>query len=83
MDEKLIVYRVGFNDGDETEVDAESETEAIELAKTIATESGVGFELDYVEPCGYKISGGKMVDEETGKTLLTFGEGSILFGNKM
>lgn len=53
MDEKLIVYRVGFNDGDETEVDARSETEAIELAKTIATESGVGFELDYVESCGF------------------------------
>ena len=52
-EEKLIVYRVGFNGNDETEVDAECEDEAVELAKTIATESGLEFNLDYVESCGY------------------------------
>jgi len=53
MDEKLIVYHVGFNGNDETEVDATCEKEAIELAKTVARESGVDFKLDYVEIIGY------------------------------
>lgn len=52
-DENLIVYHVGFNDNDETEVDALNAEEAIELAKVIAKESGVEFELDYVYSCGY------------------------------
>lgn len=47
--DKLNVYRVGFNGNDETEVDAVDEIEAIELAKTIAKESGANFSLDYVE----------------------------------
>lgn len=51
--EKLIVYRVGFNGDDVTEVDATCEDEAIELAKMVARESGVGFELDYIESYGY------------------------------
>lgn len=55
MDEKKIVYRVGFNGNDETEVDAMCEDEAIELAMVVASESGVGFELDYVESCGYVV----------------------------
>lgn len=50
--EKLIVYRIGFNGNDETEVDAKDEKEAIELAKAIAEESGLDFNLDYIEPCG-------------------------------
>lgn len=53
MNDKLIVYRVGFNGDDETEVDATCEEEAIELARMVAKESGVGFELDYVESYGY------------------------------
>ena len=53
MDEKLIVYHVGFNGNDETEVDATCEDEAIELAKMVATENGLRFEPDYVESCGY------------------------------
>ena len=53
MDKGLIVYHVGFNGNDETEVDAASECEAVELAKTIANESGLDFKLDYIEPCGY------------------------------
>lgn len=53
MSEKLIVYHVGFNGNDVTEVDAASEYEAIELAKIVAKESGLEFKLDYVEPCGY------------------------------
>ena len=53
MDEKLIVYRVGFNGNDETEVDATCKEEAVELAKMVATENGLRFELDYVEFCGY------------------------------
>lgn len=53
MDEKLIVYRVGFNGNDETEVDAIDKNEALELAKMVATESGLDFELDYIEACGY------------------------------
>lgn len=53
MDKKLIVYRVGFNGNDETEVDAMCEDEAIELANTIAVESGLEFNLDYVECIGY------------------------------
>lgn len=46
---ELSVYHVGFNGNDETEVDAATEEEAIELAKVVAKEDGVGFELDYVE----------------------------------
>jgi hypothetical protein len=53
MDEQLIVYRIGFNGNDETEVDATREDEAVELAKMIATENGLEFELDYVQYCGY------------------------------
>lgn len=53
MNEKLIVYRIGFNGNDETEVDAMCEDEAVELAKTVAAESGLEFNLDYVEACGY------------------------------
>lgn len=53
MNDKLTVYRVGFNGNDETEVDAMCEDEAVELAKMVAKESGVSFELDYVEACGY------------------------------
>lgn len=53
MDEKLMVYRVGFNGNDETEVHAMCEDEAVELAKMVASESGLEFELDYVEYCGY------------------------------
>ena len=53
MDERLIVYRVGFNGNDETEVDATCEDEAVDLAIMIAKESGVGFEPDYVEAYGY------------------------------
>ena len=53
MYEKLIVYRIGFNGNDETEVDAMCEDEAIELAKMVAKESGLEFNLDYVEHCGY------------------------------
>lgn len=49
---KLTTYLVGFNGNDETEVDAECESEAIELAKMVAQESGVGFKLDYVEEVG-------------------------------
>ena len=49
MNEILNVYRVGFNGNDETEVDAANEDEAIELAKIVAAESGLGFNLDYVE----------------------------------
>ena len=52
MNEKLTIYRVGFNGNDETEVDAKDENEAIELAMMVAKESGVGFNLDYIEPCG-------------------------------
>lgn len=51
--EKLTVYRVGFNGNDETEVNAKDEYEAIKLAKAIAKESGLEFNLDYIEPCGY------------------------------
>lgn len=51
--ENLIVYHVGFNGNDETEVDALNAEEAIELAKVVAKESGVEFELDYVYSCGY------------------------------
>ena len=51
--EKLIVYRIGFNGNDETEVDAKDEHEAVKLARTIAKESGLEFNLDYIEPCGY------------------------------
>ena len=46
----LTTYRVGFNGDDVTEVDATCEEEAIELAKTVATENGLEFQLDYVEP---------------------------------
>lgn len=53
MDERLTVYRVGFNGNDETEVDAMCEDEAVELAKIVATESRLEFNLDYVESCGY------------------------------
>lgn len=53
MNERLIVYRVGFNGNDETEVDAICEDEAVELAKIVAKESGLSFELDYVESYGY------------------------------
>ena len=42
--EKLIVYRVGFNGNDETE--------ALELAREIAEESGLEFNPDYIVPCG-------------------------------
>lgn len=52
-DENLIVYHVGFNGNDETEVDALNAEEAIELAKVVAKESEVEFELDYVYSCGY------------------------------
>lgn len=48
-----MVYHVGFNGNDETEVDAMCEEEAIELAKTVAMESGLPFNLDYVEYRGY------------------------------
>ena len=51
--ERLIIYHVGFNNGDETEVDATCKKEAIELAEIIAFESGLDFNLDYVEYCGY------------------------------
>jgi len=44
----LWVFNVGFNDNDETQVDAATEEEAIELARQVATESGVGFELNYI-----------------------------------
>ena len=47
--EELKVYIVCFNGGDETEVDAACEAEAIELAKMVALESGVEFALDSVE----------------------------------
>lgn len=53
MNERLTVYRIGFNGNDETEVDAIDEKEALELAMTIAMENGLGFNLDYIEPCGY------------------------------
>lgn len=49
---KLVTYRVYFNNNDATEVDAECEDEAVELAKIIAAESGVEFELDEVECLG-------------------------------
>ena len=52
MKERLTVYRIGFNGNDETEVDAIDEKEALELAKEIAKENGLGFNLDYIEPCG-------------------------------
>lgn len=52
---KLIVYRVGFNGNDETEVDAINENEAIELARMVASESGVDFELNYVEACEHTV----------------------------
>ena len=55
--EKLTVYRIGFNGNDETEVDAIDEKEALELAKMVAKESGVEFNLDYIEPCGYAEEG--------------------------
>ena len=48
---ELTVYRVGFNGNDETEVDAESADEALELAKIIAKESGLHFALDYIVAC--------------------------------
>lgn len=47
--EKCYIYHVGFNGNDQTEVDATCESEAIELAKTVAKESGLDFKLDYVE----------------------------------
>lgn len=50
--EASTTYRVGFNDTDETEVDAFSEEEAIELAETIAKESGEKFKFDYIVECG-------------------------------
>lgn len=54
MDERMIIYRVGFNENDETEVDAMCEDEAVEIAKSIAEESGLEFHLDYVECYGYR-----------------------------
>lgn len=51
--EKLIVYRIGFNGNDETEVNAKNGCEALELAREIATENGLEFVWDYIEPCGY------------------------------
>ena len=51
MNEKLTIYRVGFNGNDETEVDAKDENEAIELARAIAKENGLDFILDYIESC--------------------------------
>ena len=53
MNEKLIVYRIGFNGNDETEVDALNVNEAVELARTIAVENDLEFEIDYIETCGY------------------------------
>lgn len=50
--EPLTTYRVYFNGNDVTEVDAGCEDEAVELAKIIAAESGVEFELDEVECLG-------------------------------
>lgn len=50
--EPLVTYRVYFNGDDETEVDARCEDEAVEIAKAIAEESGVEFELDEVECLG-------------------------------
>lgn len=52
MNERLTVYRIGFNGNDETEVNAVNEKEALELAKMVAKESGVEFNLDYIESCG-------------------------------
>ena len=52
MRNELTIYRVGFNGNDETEVHAEYEDEAVEIAKEIAREDGMDFELDYVEACG-------------------------------
>lgn len=52
MNERLTVYRIGFNGNDETEVNAVDEKEALKLAMTVAREGGVGFNLDYIEPCG-------------------------------
>ena len=53
MDKRMIIYRVGFNENDDTEVDAMCEDEAVEIAKSIAEESGLEFQLDYVESCCY------------------------------
>jgi transcriptional regulator with XRE-family HTH domain len=52
VEEDLSTYRVYFNGNDETEVDAACEDEAVELAKQIAAESGLGFKLDEVECIG-------------------------------
>lgn len=46
----LCTYRIGFNDGDETEVDAASLQEALHLALDIALESNYTFfRVDYTE----------------------------------
>lgn len=48
----LWVYRVYFNRDDCTEVDAECEDEAVELARMVAKESNLPFVLDEVECIG-------------------------------
>lgn len=46
----MFVYRIGFNGNDETEVDAMSVEEAIEIAKVIAMESGYEeFLIEYID----------------------------------
>lgn len=65
---ELTVYRVGFNGNDETEVNAECEDEAVELAKMIARESNLHFSLDYVEVCEYT---------QQSYTAFAYGEGAI------
>jgi hypothetical protein len=46
----MFVYRIGFNGNDETEVDAESVSEAIEIARVIAMESGYEeFLIEYID----------------------------------
>ncbi len=47
---KAVPYRIGFNDGDETELDATSMGDLKELWKSLCTEFGCAEDsVDYVE----------------------------------
>lgn len=52
---KPIVYRIGFNDGDETELNASNMSELEELWLSLCPEFGCKPDsIDYVEQVGYE-----------------------------
>lgn len=53
--EKPITYRIGFNDGDETKLNASSMSELEELWLSLCPEFGCAPDsVDYVERVGYE-----------------------------